>query len=71
MSKVLRSVVTGVGGYLPDEVVTNEALAKVVDTSDEWITERTGVNEFFRQAAGAAAAARSKDSVPPGADDRR
>jgi 3-oxoacyl-[acyl-carrier-protein] synthase III len=39
----LRSVVTGVGGYLPDEVVTNADLAKVVDTTDEWIVERTGI----------------------------
>ena len=50
MSKVLRSVVTGVGGYLPDEIVTNEALAKVVDTSDEWIRERTGIRQRHRAA---------------------
>jgi 3-oxoacyl-[acyl-carrier-protein] synthase-3 len=37
--------VTGVGGYLPDRVVTNDDLAKVVDTSDEWIRERTGIHE--------------------------
>ena len=43
MTKVLRSVVTGVGGYLPDEIVTNDDLAKVVDTTDEWIVERTGI----------------------------
>ena len=43
MTKVLRSAVTGVGGYLPDEIVTNSDLAKVVDTSDEWIIERTGI----------------------------
>ena len=35
LSTVLRSVVTGVGGYLPDRVVTNEELAKLVETSDE------------------------------------
>ncbi|MGA0608500.1 beta-ketoacyl-ACP synthase III [Phenylobacterium sp. VNQ135] len=45
MSKVLRSVVTGVGGYLPDGVVTNDDLAKIVDTSDEWIRERTGITQ--------------------------
>ncbi|RAK52412.1 3-oxoacyl-ACP synthase [Phenylobacterium deserti] len=39
----MRSVVTGVGGYLPDQVVTNDDLAKIVDTSDEWIVERTGI----------------------------
>jgi 3-oxoacyl-[acyl-carrier-protein] synthase III len=47
---VLRSVVTGVGGYLPERVVTNNDLAKIVDTSDEWIRERTGIRER-RQAA--------------------
>ena len=43
MTQVLRSVVTGVGGYLPDQIVTNDDLAKIVDTSDEWIRERTGI----------------------------
>ncbi|MFT4934992.1 MAG: 3-oxoacyl-[acyl-carrier-protein] synthase-3 [Pseudoalteromonas distincta] len=43
MSSVRRSAVTGVGGYLPDEIVTNDDLAKFVDTSDEWIRERTGI----------------------------
>ncbi|WP_374470445.1 beta-ketoacyl-ACP synthase III [Phenylobacterium sp.] len=45
MPKVLRSVVTAVGGYLPEQVVTNDELAKVVDTSDEWIRERTGIEQ--------------------------
>ncbi len=35
----------GVGGYLPDRVVTNADLAKIVDTSDEWIAARTGIRE--------------------------
>ncbi len=47
---VVRSVVTGVGGYLPDEVVTNSDLAKFVDTSDEWIVERTGIRTRHRAA---------------------
>jgi 3-oxoacyl-[acyl-carrier-protein] synthase-3 len=42
---VLRSVVTGVGGHLPEKVVTNDDLAKFVDTSDEWIVERTGIKQ--------------------------
>ena len=42
---MLRSVVTGVGGYLPDQIVTNDALSKFVDTSDEWIVERTGIRQ--------------------------
>jgi len=45
VSTVIRSAVTGVGGYLPDNVVTNADLAKTVDTSDEWIQERTGIRQ--------------------------
>ena len=45
MPNVLRSVVTGVGGYLPDSIVTNQDLTARVDTSDEWIRERTGIRE--------------------------
>jgi 3-oxoacyl-[acyl-carrier-protein] synthase III len=37
--------VTGLGCYVPDKVLTNDDLAKLVDTSDEWITERTGIKE--------------------------
>ena len=48
----LRSVVTGVGGYLPEEIVTNADLAKTVDTSDEWIVERTGIRQRHRAAEG-------------------
>ena len=51
MTQVLRSVVSGVGGYLPDEIVTNDDLAKIVDTSDEWIIERTGIRRRHRAAA--------------------
>ncbi len=40
---VVRSAVTGVGSFLPEQVVTNADLAKIVDTSDEWIQERTGI----------------------------
>jgi 3-oxoacyl-[acyl-carrier-protein] synthase III len=50
LSSVRRSAVTGVGGYLPDEIVTNDDLAKFVDTSDEWIRERTGIQ--MRRRAG-------------------
>jgi len=45
VTSVMRSAVTGVGGYLPDRVVTNDDLAKFVDTSDEWIVERTGIRQ--------------------------
>jgi 3-oxoacyl-[acyl-carrier-protein] synthase III len=42
---VTRSVVLGCGSYLPSRVLTNEELAKTVDTSDEWIVQRTGIHE--------------------------
>ncbi|HZJ12382.1 MAG TPA: beta-ketoacyl-ACP synthase III [Methyloceanibacter sp.] len=42
---VVRTVVKGCGGYLPERIVTNDDLAKLVDTSDRWITERTGIRE--------------------------
>jgi 3-oxoacyl-[acyl-carrier-protein] synthase III len=40
---VIRSVIRGVGAHLPKRVLSNADLAKVVDTSDDWITERTGI----------------------------
>lgn len=40
---MIRSIIKGVGAYLPARAVTNAELAKLVDTSDEWITERTGI----------------------------
>jgi 3-oxoacyl-[acyl-carrier-protein] synthase-3 len=41
----LRSVLLGVGAYLPKRVLTNAELARQVDTSDEWIVERTGIRQ--------------------------
>jgi 3-oxoacyl-[acyl-carrier-protein] synthase-3 len=43
-------VVTGVGGYLPPDIVTNDDLAKFVDTTDAWIFERTGIRSRRRAA---------------------
>ena len=40
-----RAAITAVGGYVPDFVMTNDELAKFVDTNDEWITSRTGIKE--------------------------
>ena len=40
-----RCVVAGLGGYLPERVVSNEELSRRVDTSDEWIHERTGIRQ--------------------------
>lgn len=42
-----RSVITGTGSALPKRVVTNEELAKQVDTSDEWIVERSGIRQRY------------------------
>ena len=40
-----HSKITGLGFYVPDNVVTNDDLSKVIDTNDEWIQERTGIKE--------------------------
>jgi 3-oxoacyl-[acyl-carrier-protein] synthase III len=45
VTSVTRSVATGVGGYLPERIVTNDDLSKFVETSDEWIVERTGIRQ--------------------------
>jgi len=42
---VLRSVVLGYGAYLPERILTNDELARTVDTSDEWIVQRTGIRQ--------------------------
>jgi 3-oxoacyl-[acyl-carrier-protein] synthase-3 len=41
----LNAVITGIGGYVPDYILTNEELSRMVDTSDEWITTRVGIKE--------------------------
>jgi 3-oxoacyl-[acyl-carrier-protein] synthase-3 len=41
----LRAVIAGTGSYLPERILTNADLAKMVDTSDEWIISRTGIKE--------------------------
>jgi 3-oxoacyl-[acyl-carrier-protein] synthase-3 len=41
--KAVRATITGVHGYLPPDVLTNAELATMVDTTDTWITERTGI----------------------------
>ena len=45
MTGVLRAAAVGCGHYLPARIVTNDELAKRVDTSDEWITARTGIKQ--------------------------
>ena len=48
----IRSVILGCGAYLPSKVLTNSDLAVMVDTSDEWITERTGIKSRHIAAPG-------------------
>ncbi len=45
MSRPLRAAITGVGSFTPERVMTNHDFEKILDTSDEWITKRTGVKE--------------------------
>lgn len=45
MTKKIRAAITGVGGYVPDYVLTNKELETMVETNDEWIVSRTGVKE--------------------------
>jgi 3-oxoacyl-[acyl-carrier-protein] synthase-3 len=40
-----RAAITGIHGYLPDHILTNQELEKMVDTTDEWIISRTGIRE--------------------------
>jgi 3-oxoacyl-[acyl-carrier-protein] synthase III len=47
-----RSVVLGCGSYLPGRVLSNDELSRMVDTSDEWITQRTGIHERHIAAEG-------------------
>lgn len=49
---VIRSRLAGVGAYLPQRVVTNDDLAKIVETSDEWIVERSGIRQRHIAAEG-------------------
>ena len=42
---MMRSVIRGIGSYLPEKVLTNADLAAMMDTSDEWIVQRTGISE--------------------------
>ena len=41
--KPYRAVIAGCGSFVPEKLLTNDDLAKMVDTSDEWITSRTGI----------------------------
>ena len=41
----INAVITGVGGYVPEDVLTNEDISRMVDTTDEWIMTRVGIKE--------------------------
>jgi 3-oxoacyl-[acyl-carrier-protein] synthase III len=43
--RVTRAILAGIGGYLPETVVSNDDLAQTVETSDQWIRERTGIRQ--------------------------
>lgn len=45
MERELYASLNSIGAYIPSKVITNDDLAKIVDTSDEWITKRTGIKE--------------------------
>jgi 3-oxoacyl-[acyl-carrier-protein] synthase-3 len=58
-----RSVVAGVGSALPRRLVTNEELAKTVDTTDEWIVERTGIRNRYIAGEGETTATLATDAA--------
>mgnify|MGYP000565080982 CR=1 FL=1 len=41
----INAIITGIGGYVPDYVLNNEELSRMVDTNDEWIMTRVGIKE--------------------------
>ena len=47
----IRSILAGVGGYLPERAVSNDELARTVETTDQWIRERTGIRQRHIAAA--------------------
>ena len=67
---MIRSVVKGIGSYLPERVLSNAELSETVETSDEWIRERTGIgqrhiaaNEEYTSDLGVAAARAALDDA--------
>ncbi|HEX7754504.1 MAG TPA: 3-oxoacyl-ACP synthase, partial [Niabella sp.] len=45
MSNKITAAITAIGGYVPEDKLTNKDLEKIVDTTDEWIRTRTGIEE--------------------------
>lgn len=76
MAKHITARITSVGAYLPEKVLTNQDLEKMVDTSDSWIVQRTGIHERriasddeFTSTMGARAAKQALDAVALPADE--
>jgi len=44
-SKNIKAAITAVGGFVPNDFISNQDLEKVLDTTDEWITTRTGIKK--------------------------
>ena len=42
---MLNAKISGIASYIPDDILTNDDLARMVDTNDEWITTRVGIKE--------------------------
>ncbi len=45
MSDGLRAAIAGIGAYVPPKIISNADLERLVDTTDEWITQRTGIKQ--------------------------
>ena len=65
----LRSVVVGTGSALPKRRVDNEELAQQVDTSDQWIVERTGIRSRYIAGEGETTASLATDAARAALDD--
>ena len=42
---MIRAAITGIGAYVPEDILTNSDIEKLVDTTDEWIMTRVGIKE--------------------------
>jgi len=63
--KNYQACITAVGGYVPPEILTNAQLEKMVDTSDEWITTRTGIKERHILAEGKGTSDMAIEAIMP------
>ena len=68
---MIRAKITGTGMYVPDRVVTNKDLEQLMDTSDEWIRQRSGIEERRYVGAGSAALGPRRAGCAPGDRGRR